>query len=129
MAWHVPEIVLKDIEFTSLCQHHLMPFSGVVHIGYLPQDGMVVGVSKLARLVDIFARRLQVQENMGEDISCALLEHVSTLGIGVVIEATHCCLSCRGARKPDAVFVTSSMNGGFRDNPALRAEFLSIIGR
>lgn len=119
-------IILKDIEFTSLCEHHLMPFTGLAHVGYVP-DGYVVGLSKLARLVDLFAARLQMQERLTAEIATAILGHVSDTGAACVIEATHGCLCYRGARKQRSTFVTSSMLGAFRDDAQLRQEFFAAI--
>lgn len=125
-ATHDNLVILKDVEFTSVCAHHLMPFSGMAHVGYIP-DGALVGLSKLARLVDCLAMRLQLQERLCGEIAGALLEHVSGRGAACVIEATHGCLSCRGARKSRATFITSEMLGLFRDDAALRHEFFSAI--
>jgi GTP cyclohydrolase I len=119
-------VILKDIEFTSLCEHHLMPFSGHAHVAYLPHR-TVVGISKLARLVDCYARRLQMQERLCSEVAQALIEHVSELGAACVIEASHGCLSCRGARKQSSTFITSAMLGAFRTDPQLRGEFFSAI--
>jgi GTP cyclohydrolase I len=119
-------VILKDIEFVSLCEHHLMPFSGQAHVAYVPED-YVVGLSKLARLVDCFARRFQMQERLGHEIAMALMEHVSAAGAACVIEATHGCLSCRGARKSRATFITSAMLGKFRAIGELRREFFAAI--
>jgi GTP cyclohydrolase I len=119
-------IILKDIEFVSMCEHHLMPFMGQAHIGYLP-EGYVVGISKLARLVDRFAKRLQLQERLCADIAGAMTEYVSQRGTACVIEASHGCVSCRGVRKARATFITSSMHGAFRENIALRQEFFAAI--
>jgi GTP cyclohydrolase I len=119
-------VILKDIEFVSLCEHHLMPFSGQAHIAYVP-DTHVVGLSKLARLVDCYARRFQMQERLCHEIATAIMEHVSAKGAACVIEATHGCLSCRGARKSRATFITSAMFGLFRENGELRREFFAAI--
>lgn len=119
-------VILKDVDFVSLCEHHLMPFAGVVHLGYLPA-GEVVGVSKLARLVECFSRRLQIQERMGTEIAAALMEHLEVKGAAVVIEASHACMACRGVRKQRATFVTSSMLGEFRSDSALRQEFFQAV--
>lgn len=117
-------VILRDIEFTSLCEHHLLVFSGTVDIGYIP--GRVVGLSKLARLVDCFAHRLQVQERMTNEIAQAIHEHLEAKGVAVVVRAQHSCMACRGVRKPGAEMVTSAMLGLFRSEAAARAEFLSL---
>jgi GTP cyclohydrolase I len=124
---HKEMVVLRDIPFASLCEHHLMPFTGVAHVGYIP-EGRVVGLSKLARLVEGFARRPQVQERLTSEIADALMEELGPDGCGVVIEATHTCMTIRGVQKPGAVMVTSAMRGGFRRRPETRAEFFSIVG-
>lgn len=117
-------IVVKDIELWSLCEHHLLPFHGHAAVGYIPSQGQVVGLSKLARLVHCFARRLQVQERLTEQVAGAMMEHLRPLGVGVVIRATHLCMSARGVRSP-SVMVTSSLHGVMRE--ALpRAEFLGL---
>lgn len=119
-------VLLRDIQFNSLCEHHLLPFTGKAHVAYLP-DGKVVGLSKLARLVDGFARRPQVQERLTSQIADALMEELSPKGAACVIEATHTCMTIRGARKPGSVMVTSALRGMFKKNPATRAEVLSLI--
>lgn len=122
------EIVLvRDIDFASLCEHHMLPFLGKAHVAYLPR-GRVVGLSKLARVVDVFARRLQVQERMTTQIAQALQEALQPAGVAVVIEASHMCMVMRGVRKPNAVTVTSAMFGAFREDPATRAELMKLIG-
>ncbi len=122
------EIVLvRDIDFASLCEHHMLPFLGKAHVAYLPR-GRVVGLSKLARVVDVFARRLQVQERMTTQIAQALQEALEPAGVAVVIEASHMCMVMRGVRKPNAVTMTSAMFGVFRENPATRAELMKLIG-
>lgn len=117
-------IVVRDIPFTSICEHHMLVFEGTVDIGYLP--GQVVGLSKLARLVDCFSRRLQIQERMTKQIEEAIRTHLYAKGVAVVVKATHSCMSCRGVRKPGASMVTSAMTGVFRDKPEARSEFLSL---
>jgi GTP cyclohydrolase I len=117
-------IVVQDIEFVSLCEHHLLPFTGTATVGYVPRD-RVVGISKLARLVDAFARRLQIQERMTSDIAGAIAEHLDPLGVGVVVRAEHSCMACRGVRKR-APLITSAMLGVFRDVGEARAEFLAL---
>jgi GTP cyclohydrolase I len=121
-------VIVKDIELYSLCEHHMLPFFGRCHIGYIP-DGKVFGVSKLARLVDVFARRLQLQERLTEQISQVVLEEVGAKGVGVMIEARHLCMMMRGVEKQNSTMVTSSVLGVFRDNLATREEFLNLVGR
>lgn len=120
-------VVAKDIEFHSLCAHHLLPFTGVAHVGYLP-EGKIVGLSKLARVVDLFARRLQLQERMTMQIATWLQDHLEPKGVGVVVEAEHMCMSVRGVRKPGSRTVTSTLLGRVRDDLKTRQEFLSLIG-
>ena len=123
---HCDEIVLlRGVRFSSLCEHHLLPFTGVATVGYLPND-QVVGISKLARLVHCYARRLQVQERLTQQIAAALQEHLKPRGVGVVIRAHHHCMGCRGVEQPDAEMVTSAMTGLFRENAATKAEFMSL---
>lgn len=122
-------VVCSDIEFVSVCEHHLLPFVGVAHVGYLPGDeSKVIGLSKIARLVDAFSRRLQLQERLTSEIATSLMAGVNAKGVGVVMVAKHQCLSCRGARKADAKMKTSSMLGYFRSKAEVRAEFLTLIG-
>jgi GTP cyclohydrolase I len=121
-------VIVKDIELYSLCEHHMLPFYGRCHIGYIP-DGKVFGVSKLARLVDVFARRLQLQERLTEQISQVVQEEVGAKGVGVLIEARHLCMMMRGVEKQNSTMVTSSVLGVFRDNLATREEFLTLVGR
>ena len=121
------EIVLvRDISFNSMCEHHLMPFMGKAHIGYLP-NGRVVGLSKLARVVESVARRPQVQERMTETIADLLVQELQAKGVAVVIEAVHSCMTVRGVRKPGSVCVTSAMKGLFRSNPSSRVEIMTLI--
>lgn len=119
-------VLVTDISFESMCEHHLMPFMGKAHIGYLP-DGRVIGLSKLARVVEGVARRPQVQERMTETIADLLLEELRAKGVAVVIEAVHTCMTVRGVRKPGCVCVTSAMKGAFRTNPSTRAEIMTLI--
>jgi len=121
------EIVLvRDISFCSICEHHLMPFMGKAHIGYLPA-GKVVGLSKLARLVEAVSRRPQVQERMTEEIASLLVSELGARGVAVVMEATHTCMTIRGVRKPGSVCVTSAMKGAFRSNLSTRSELMQLI--
>ncbi|MGZ5598641.1 MAG: GTP cyclohydrolase I FolE [Usitatibacter sp.] len=121
-------IVMNDIRFESHCEHHMVPIIGKVHIGYLP-DRRVIGISKLARLVEVYARRLQVQEKMTVQIADTLQEVLQPKGVAVVIEAAHQCMTTRGVHKPGVGLVTSRMVGAFRDDPSTRREFLAVIGR
>lgn len=123
---HHEMVVLRDIPFASVCEHHLLPFTGKAHIGYIPQ-GRVVGLSKLARLVEGFARRPQVQERLTSEIADAIMETLKPDGCGVMIEAVHTCMTLRGVRKPGATMVTSAVRGGFRRRPETRAEFFAIV--
>jgi GTP cyclohydrolase I len=121
-------VVLKDIRFESYCEHHMVPIIGKAHIAYLPNK-RVIGLSKLARLVDAYAKRLQIQEKMTAQIADTLNATLSPLGVGVILEASHQCMSTRGVHKAGASMVTSRMLGAFRDDPSTRREFLAIIGQ
>jgi GTP cyclohydrolase I len=121
-------VIVKDIEVYSLCEHHMLPFFGRCHIGYIP-DGKVFGVSKLARVVDMFARRLQLQERLTEEISKVVMEEIGAKGVGVMIEARHLCMMMRGVEKQNSTMVTSSVLGVFRDHLATREEFLTLVKR
>jgi GTP cyclohydrolase I len=121
-------VVVRDIEFYSLCEHHLLPFFGRAHVGYLPR-GRVIGLSKIPRIVDMYAHRLQVQERMTQQVATFLMERLEPKGVGCVVEATHLCTVMRGVRKQQATMVTSSMLGTFRRDPRTRTEFLTFIGR
>jgi GTP cyclohydrolase I len=121
------EIVLvKDIDFHSICEHHLLPFFGKAHIAYLP-SGKIVGLSKLARVVEAVSRRPQVQERMTEDIADLLVRELDARGVAVVLEASHTCMTIRGVRKPDSLCTTSAMRGSFRSNESSRAELMALI--
>lgn len=119
-------VLVKDIHFTSMCEHHLLPFTGKAHIGYLPNN-RVIGLSKLARVVDIVSRRPQVQERMTDAIANLLLDELGAKGVAVVVEASHSCMTIRGVRKPGSLCVTSSMKGLFRTNQSSRSEIMTLI--
>lgn len=119
-------VILKDIAFSSTCEHHMLPFVGKTHIGYIP-NGTVVGLSKLARLVDCFSRRLQIQEKMTMEIANAIAKNLAPKGVGVIVEAHHQCMSCRGVGKQSTTMITSAMLGVLRSKPAARQEFLSLV--
>ena len=119
-------VIVRDIDFYSLCEHHLLPFFGKCHVAYLPQD-RVIGLSKIPRLVDVFARRLQVQERLTSQIADVIQDKVGPLGVAVVMEATHLCMSMRGVEKQNSFAVTSAMRGVFREDARTRAEFLELI--
>ena len=121
-------VVVRDIEFYSLCEHHLLPFYGHAHVGYLPH-GRVIGLSKIPRIVDMYAHRLQVQERMTQQVAQFLMDRLEPKGVACVIEATHLCTMMRGVRKQEASMVTSAMLGTFRRDPKTRGEFLTLIGR
>jgi GTP cyclohydrolase IA len=120
-------VILRHIQFVSLCEHHLLPFTGVAHVAYLPGNGQVVGLSKLARTVDVFARRLQLQERLTGQVADALMDHLAPRGAAVVVEAEHSCLRLRGARKEDAHMVTTAFRGALADDRALRSEVLGLM--
>ena len=125
---HREMVILRDIPFYSMCEHHLLPFYGVAHVGYIPnKEGRVVGVSKLARVVDIFAKRLQLQERMTSQIADAIVEALQPDGVAVVLQAEHLCMTMRGIKKPGSNVVTSATRGLFRTRAATRAEFLSLV--
>jgi GTP cyclohydrolase IA len=121
-------VVVRDIEFFSLCEHHLLPFIGHAHVGYLPR-GRVVGLSKIPRIVDMYAKRLQLQERLTVQVADFLMERLEPKGVGCVIEATHLCTMMRGVKKQEATMVTSSMTGTFRRDARTRAEFMGLIGK
>ena len=119
-------VVLRDIPFNSMCEHHLMPFEGAAHLAYLP-DGKVVGISKLARVVDAFAHRPQVQERLTSQIADILMASLAAKGVAVVIRATHTCMTCRGVRKPGSIMVTSAVRGICKSDPRTRGEVMSLL--
>ena len=121
-------VVVRDIEFFSLCEHHLLPFIGHAHVGYLPR-GRVVGLSKIPRIVDMFAKRLQIQERLTVQVAEFLMEKLEPKGVACVVEATHLCTMMRGVKKQEATMVTSSMTGTFRRDARTRAEFMGLIGK
>lgn len=123
---HDEMVLVRDIEVWSTCEHHLLPFTGVAHVGYIPSHGRITGLSKLARLVDAYAKRPQVQERLTSQVADALVEHLKPQGVIVVIECEHLCMTMRGVRKPGAKTVTSAMRG-VMSNPATRAEAMSLI--
>jgi GTP cyclohydrolase I len=123
---HDEMVLVKDIAFASCCEHHLLPFIGKAHVAYLP-GGRIVGLSKLARVVEAVAHRPQVQERMTEEIADLIMTHLRPRGVAVIVEADHTCMTIRGVRKPGAMTITSSMRGGFLDNPATRAELMALI--
>jgi GTP cyclohydrolase I len=122
---HESMVLVRDIEIYSLCEHHLLPFFGRAHVAYLP-NGKIIGLSKIPRVVDVFARRLQVQERMTDDIADAIMRVLEPLGVGVVIEAYHLCMMMRGVEKQNSKTVTSALRGAFRDDPKTRDEFLRL---
>lgn len=124
---HQEMVILKDIPFYSMCEHHLLPFHGKAHVGYIP-SGKVLGISKIARAVEVLARRPQLQERLTSQIADAIMDAVKPIGVGVVIEAEHLCMTMRGIRKPGSMVVTSANRGTFRSRRETRAEFLSLIG-
>ncbi len=121
-------VIVRDIELYSTCEHHLLPFFGKCHVGYLP-NGKVIGLSKVARIVDMFASRLQIQENLTQEIAKAIVSCTDAHGVGVVIEARHLCMMMRGVEKQNSIMTTSCMVGSFRQNESTRKEFLSLISK
>ena len=127
-AGHREMVIVRDIPFYSMCEHHLLPFYGTVHIGYIPDvSGRVVGISKLARVVEIIARRPQIQERMTTDIADAIFNGLKPDGVAVIVQAEHLCMIMRGIKKPGSNVITSALRGAFRRRPASRAEFLSLV--
>ncbi|MCX6577225.1 MAG: GTP cyclohydrolase I FolE [Candidatus Aminicenantes bacterium] len=124
---HDEMVLIKNIPLYSMCEHHLLPFAGVAHVAYIPKGGRIVGLSKIARVVDGLSRRLQVQERLTKQIADLISDHLRPLGVMVVIEAEHMCMSMRGAKKPKSITVTSAVRGSFRNNPVTRAEAIALI--
>lgn len=124
---HDEMVLIKNIPLYSMCEHHLLPFAGVAHVAYIPKGGRIVGLSKIARVIEILARRLQVQERLTKQIADLIQQHLNPLGVMVVIEAEHMCMSMRGAKKPKSITVTSAVRGSFRTNAATRAEAMTLI--
>ncbi len=125
---HREMVIVRDIPFHSMCEHHILPFYGVVHVGYVPNDtGRVVGASKLARVVEIFAKRLQIQERMTTQIADAIVNGLKPDGVGVIVQAEHLCMIMRGIKKPGSAIVTSALRGTFRSKSETRAEFFSLL--
>lgn len=121
-------IIVRDVELYSMCEHHMLPFYGRAHVGYIA-SGKVFGLSKIARLVDMYARRLQIQERLTEQIARAIMDNIGAEGVGVIIEARHLCMMMRGVEKQNSMMTTSSVLGSFHNDPATRAEFLTLVNR
>jgi GTP cyclohydrolase I len=125
---HREMVILRDIPFYSMCEHHLLPFYGVVHVGYIPNEtGRVVGGSKLARVVEIFAKRPQIQERMTSQVADAIVNGIKPDGVGVIVRAEHLCMIMRGIKKPGSAIITSALRGSFRNRTKTRAEFFSLL--
>jgi GTP cyclohydrolase IA len=124
---HDEMVLIKNIPLYSMCEHHLLPFAGVAHVAYIPKGGRIVGLSKIARVVEELSRRLQVQERLTKQVADLLDQHLKPLGVMVVIEAEHMCMSMRGAKKPKSITVTSAVRGSFRTHPETRAEAMMLI--
>lgn len=124
---HDEMVLIKNIPLYSMCEHHMLPFAGVAHVAYIPKGGRIVGLSKIARVVDILSQRLQVQERLTKEIADLIEEHLRPLGVMVVIEAEHMCMSMRGAKKPKSFTVTSAVRGSFRSSSATRSEAMTLI--
>lgn len=124
---HDEMVIVKDISFSSVCEHHLAPFIGKCHVAYIPKGGRIVGLSKLARIAEVFSKRLQLQERLTQQIAQTLFDNLDPIGVMVVVEAEHTCMTIRGVRKPGAVTITSAVLGGFRKDSRTRAEAMSLI--
>jgi GTP cyclohydrolase I len=120
-------VLIKNIPLYSMCEHHLLPFAGVAHVAYIPKGGRIVGLSKIARVVDILSRRLQIQERLTKQVADLIMEYLKPLGVMVVIEAEHMCMSMRGAKKPKSLTITSAVRGSFRTHAETRAEAMTLI--
>lgn len=120
-------VIVRDIDYASLCEHHLLPFLGRAHVAYVPR-GKVIGLSKIPRIVEMYARRLQVQERMTSQIADFLMEHLNPYGVGVVVEGQHLCSMIRGVKKPNSTMITSAMRGNFKADPRTRSEFVTLLG-
>ena len=124
---HDEMVIVKDISFSSVCEHHLAPFMGKCHVAYIPKGGRIVGLSKLARITEVFSKRLQLQERLTQQIAQTLFDNLDPIGVMVVVEAEHTCMTIRGVKKPGAVTITSAVLGGFRKDSRTRAEAMSLI--